>query len=358
VEELAIVMGCAIDRGKNGQRYQVTVEMADLSSGASEGEIKSAILELQGNTIFEAMRNAREMISQKLYFSNCYLIIISDELAREGIMPLIDFFNRDHEGRSTLQISISQEKTAREILMCQPLIHPLASYELAQSIKSNNLSASTTNFVQLYQVVNILADRGKSLALSALDTVENNEELRPHTNGVAILDGDRLKGYLGPDETRYFLMATGQMKSGILAVNATAMEHNNVSLEVLGTSSEIRPVLENGNLSFTLDVNVKANIGDTGSQHNIIGVEGREAFIKNAEIMLNEHVDALIEKMQRSYGTDIFGFGKILSQQEPELWEKLKGHWGSVFQTLEVKVQCKLWLRRSGFTIAPIELEG
>ena len=50
---------------------------------------------------------------KKLYWSHATVIILSKEIASEGILKVIDFYNRDAEAREDIHLVISKEATAK-----------------------------------------------------------------------------------------------------------------------------------------------------------------------------------------------------------------------------------------------------
>ncbi len=97
------------------------------ASGEKSTSVSPLLIETDGLTIFDACRNALERSDKKLYFGACKTIIISEELAREGITTVLDLFRRDAEARSTMDVYISGEETAAAILKLRasptPLFH-------------------------------------------------------------------------------------------------------------------------------------------------------------------------------------------------------------------------------------------
>ncbi len=356
VEDLAIAVGCAIDKGTNGKKYHLTTEIVDLSSGAAKGETKSALIETDGDTVFEAFRNSKNLMSHKLYFSNMSILIISEEVAKDGIADVVDFFTRDHEVRFTMQALVSQEKTAKEILQLKTIDHPIVSFEMSLAIKSNDLTLSSTNYMQLYQIVNTLGSEGESLSLCAVKSVWNDKILVPQINGIALFQKDKLYGYLSPQDTQYFLFATDKVHGGILSASAEKDGEKNVALEIVRSKASIKPVYENGKLSFQISTNTVADYGELETSINIIGVDKREEFIKNTEVLLEDHIKSVVKKVQSNYGVDIFGFGNLLSKQNPKLWKELGPEWETVFKDVDVEVKSKINIVGSGVTIAPIKV--
>ncbi|MGR5976726.1 Ger(x)C family spore germination C-terminal domain-containing protein [Bacillus paranthracis] len=64
-----------------------------------------------------------------------------------------------------------------------------------------------------------------------------------------------------------------------------------------------------------------------------------------------------IKKVQKQYGTDIFGFGEAIHRKYPSEWKGLKKNWSKQFRKVQVSVHTKLTIRRVGLTGPPLQLK-
>lgn len=113
VESLAIVSGMAVDKAENRKDFLITIETVQIQGG-KETPIKSLRIESTGKTVFDAVRHAIKISAKRLYWPHSEVVIISQEVAREGIISVVDWVNRSSELRLTLNILVSKEKTAKE----------------------------------------------------------------------------------------------------------------------------------------------------------------------------------------------------------------------------------------------------
>jgi spore germination protein KC len=90
IDKLAIVAGVAIDREQETNRFLMTTEIIDLKSSGKEVEIKSQKIDTEGETIFDAVRNMIKISAKRLYWSHLKVIIISQDIAKEGVVQVID----------------------------------------------------------------------------------------------------------------------------------------------------------------------------------------------------------------------------------------------------------------------------
>jgi spore germination protein KC len=59
-------------------------------------------------------------------------------------------------------------------------------------------------------------------------------------------------------------------------------------------------------------------------------------------------IESTIQKIQRQFGQDTFGFGEEFHREHPYYWKGIRSDWDTLFPTLEVKVKVKLKIQNTG----------
>ncbi|NLE25841.1 MAG: Ger(x)C family spore germination protein, partial [Clostridiaceae bacterium] len=160
VEQMTIVSGIAIDKTYNGD-YLFTFEAVDLQGINSEKPVKSVLIESEGETFMSAIRNTISKDFPRMYFGHTTVVIMSREIAQDGAIKIIDFILRDAEPRLSINLFVSEEKTAGEILKYKPSLSEILSVELTNMLdEQKNLSKAL--MVPAYKFVNALTAEGVS----------------------------------------------------------------------------------------------------------------------------------------------------------------------------------------------------
>jgi spore germination protein KC len=219
VDTLNIVAGFAIDKGYEGYKYHMTIDIADTSSAGKDKPVVSTFVETEGDTVFDAVRKAMKKTGYRLYWPDCQIGIIGQDVAQESILPIIDFLMRDAEPRMTMELFVSQEKTAKEVLVQKTTTMSISSFEIDKLYELNELYDPVSPYQLLYEDYNTLASEGRALALPTLHLVTNMDTKTAMLNGTAIFDKDRLKGYLTAEDSFYMLFAMDRIKGGVFNVN-------------------------------------------------------------------------------------------------------------------------------------------
>jgi spore germination protein KC len=119
-------------------------------------------------------------------------------------------------------IVVSREKTAKDLLNITGIGHPIVAFEIHQIIKEDHEVTSSTANIDLYNVYNTLIAPGFDLTLAAFHNVINDEEPATEADGIAVFKGERLAGFLSPEESKSFLFAMNQVMGGVLTFSAAS----------------------------------------------------------------------------------------------------------------------------------------
>lgn len=354
VDKLAIVLGMAIDKGEN-DNYLITVEIVNLQTQGKDVSITSKRMQMEGQTIFDALRNTIKISGKRLYFSHIKVLILSKEVAMEGIVKVLDFFSRDSESRLTLHVLVSKEKTAAELLSLQSITSDIRSFELNSMLRSQSALAKSPQ-TNVNDLINSLSGEGVSAILPAVGISINEGTGTSELSGAALVKKNRLLGFLDENETRYYLFIVNKVKGSIVVdKNPSGENEPNISFEVFNSRTKVKPLYNNGKLIMDISLEIDASIGELGTTKKYIDDTGKTKLKKDMEIIIEENIKKLIEKVKYEYDADIFGFGLKVKQNMPNLWRELKDNWDEEFKNLDINVDVKVNIRNTGLMMKSIK---
>lgn len=350
LNKVSIVTGVAIDRNTDNDNYHLTVETIDVSTSGKEGTGTSQLVEGEGKTIFEAIRNAKKRLSKKLYVSDVKVIVISNQIARqEGIKSSLDWFMRDAETRETAIPVISQEKTAKEIFTAGGVDDKIISEELEKIIEGDRETTASTRKIANYQTFNILQSGNETaLVLPAVHCTSNKDKKVVELNGTAVFKEDKLQGYLSPEETSYYLFAVNEIAGGIMTFPLSPEHQDSIALEISKNKTKKSYSYDGNHLKVFLDVNTTAKLGEVNFDIDTLKDNNVEKIKSAANLAFLQNIQAVIKKGQMEFDCDIFGVGTMIHKSDPALWYKLKDNWEQHIQTMEVEVRPKFVIVNTG----------
>ncbi len=126
----------------------------------SLGVINSA----EGETVGDALRNMSLRSPKAIFLGHVEMVIIGEDMARNGIQQVIDFCDRNKEIRYRIDMAVCQG-SALEALESQPEFETLNSVEALKIIRSSSSRSSKTVPANLFQVVYALLTPGKDVAM-------------------------------------------------------------------------------------------------------------------------------------------------------------------------------------------------
>lgn len=342
LDELTIVTGVAIDKKPEEDIYQLTYEIVDLIEPIKEKGPNRKLIESEGKTIFEAVRNAKRRVSNKLYFGHSELIIICEEIARnEDLNVVLDFFTRDSECRETINVVVSQEKTARDIIASEGIGHTVITNEILEILEDDKKITSSILSVELYRLFNIMGAEGKELALPAFHIVQNDGKPTAETNGTAVFKDNKLVGFLSPEESKYFLFIVNEIEGGIFTV-ASSGQRPNISFEIYNNDTNLSFEYKDEKLKIKIKTTTVVFLGEFMRQFAPLDEKELNALEETAEKELEDKIRNVVKKLQTEFGSDIFGFGNMIYKKDFRLWRQLKDNWDEHFKSLDLEVEADI----------------
>lgn len=350
LDQLDIVVGIAIDFDKETNKYKLSYEVADLAEADKKSSINGIIVEAEGNTIFDAARNAKRREADRLFFGSAYIVVISQELAREeGIAPIIEWFLRDAECRETMYVVLSQKETAKEILESSEDGKGIVSVRLQDIISEDNEITASSSSKMLYEIFDTIESPRRSVMLPALNKIQNGDKEIWEINGIAVCKEDKLAGFLSPEESKYALFVEDELKGGILTLSMAGMRTDDISLEISGNKTKKSFSYEQGKVKIRIETDTRVAIAENLARLDVMDVELVKRIEETAARMIEKNAADLIARIQGEFNADLFGFGEMIYKRDLRLWRQLEPSWDVLFPTLEVVVSSKVRVINSAF---------
>lgn len=355
IERLLIVSGFAIDKTASEDEYLLTVEIVDFEMSGKDAKETSRFIEAKGDTIFDAIRNSIDVAGQRLYWAHANVVVVNQDIAREGIAAITDFISRDAEMREEMYVVISKEKTASDILKQDMLLSRPRSVNI-ERILSNQKRVGNSLSCQVYEIEGHLAEEGISISLPALSLKEQDGKKIAAVDGSAIFKSDKLIGFIDSTETKYLLFLKNQIKKGVLPIkegNTTTTD--NISMEIYRSETKLKPVLINKNITMNIDIKPAMAIAEIENSVNYTKGKELKKLKKDTENKIKKNIEDLIKKIQTEYGTDIFGFGITIKRQMPSVWRDAQKNQIDLFKQLKVNVNVDVEIKNSALSSRPIQ---
>ncbi|MDR7001020.1 Ger(x)C family spore germination protein [Neobacillus niacini] len=355
IDRMTIVAGLAIDKGKNS-KYILTAEIVEIGGG-KEFKLTSRQITMEGNTMFDAVRNGISIAGRKLYWGHTKVIILSKKIAREGVIKVLDWITRDSETRADVVLLVSEEKSAKDIFAKSKGIEQLISYELETKLKSQKMLSKALT-MDVWDFINKLEAPGIVAILPTIHlSINRNQKLSPAIIGTAIFKRDKLIGFLNGEETKNLMFILNEVKGGLFITSLpNGKQRTPVSLEIFKSKTSIQPIFKKNKMGFNIQINTTTALDEINGSIKNIDDKTIKQIEHQAEKDLITRVEESIHHVQTSFGVDIFGFGAKLREENPKLWNQVENRWGKeYFKELAINVNAKVHIKGSGILLDSIE---
>lgn len=355
INEKTIASGLAID--KKGKIFITTVEfIAPQSGGGGENtRMIPLIYSTEGNTIFDGIRNLVTKIGKKVFWAHTKVVVISEEIARENIINILDFIVRDAEMRTDNFILISREKTAKEIFLGKDKGHNTLAFHLEDMI-NNQKYIPKFPVVETWKFTKSLAQEGEASILPTVHVIHSQEQIVPDLYGTAIFKKAKMIAWLNGVDTQYLLLIRNELKGGLIDVIDVAGTGTNITLEIIGTNNKMEVINKEEQMVIKLDIKLDVNITEIDKSIDFISKEGREKLKKEAAKSMKNNIEKLVSKAQKEYKADVFHFAGNIKRKFPHKWEEIKYNWEDYFSNLPVYINVNLDIKGSALYSNPIKV--
>lgn len=341
IESLGFVMGVGISKTED-ELYSVVVQVANASALTSENPDPRdvySIIKAEGVTIFDAMRNLSLLAKRRLYIAHVKVLIVDEEVAREGLGKVVSFLVQDMETRLGMNVYISQI-SPEEIFDTPNHLNMIPSTGI--SIITENIGANNKVYVSdLQEALNAVNNPSINFVTSLIEKIPPpSEKELPELklSKIAIFRDDYLKGYLNDYEGQGFSFITNNFFNGLITT-VTPPSNDKIVLEVFESKAEITPGYNDGKVSFDIHLNVKGNIAERLVSEEFTHELDIERVQKDFNQSLAKMLNHSIYNAQQEFKIDYYNLNKYFYRKYPKEFKELKDEWDYVFSNAKITVK-------------------
>lgn len=372
IDQLAFIVAMGVDKEDDLIKLTVQVVVGGGGSGG-EGEGSGApvwITSVTGNSLSEAVFSLHRIISKTPFLSHSYVLILGEDLARDGIAEVLDWVGRDREMRNSLQVAVALG-SAEDIIKVEPKMTQLPA-EYIEALLRLGVETGQIPNAHLLQMRVAYANRpalqimmpliqpqpqedtgggsgGENPAAGAGGSSSSGEEQKPESielKGTAVFRDDKMVGTLDLRESRGVAWLTGQISDTLVTINR---QEGQVTQNVDFAQAKYR--LRESGANFVLEARVTQDgvlkawpLGtDQGITPTIL------AQLENDLVrVIEEEIRAALTKLQKDYNADVLGLGERLRRLDSDLYKSL--NWDEAFPSLQLATDIKASFRRIGLT--------
>lgn len=367
INDIGIAVSLGIDKSDAGYMLTYQVMNPKAISAKSQNESPIVLYTESGKDLFSIIRKITEQSPRKMYHSHVRTIIFGEEIAKEGIKDLLDFFVREHEFRTDFYFLIAKGTTANNVLKVITPLETVSQMEVYHAIERFEKVWAPAKSIRIFELVNRIISDGDNPVMTGVEILDPNDISDSNDNlklsnsaklavkNLGVFKNDKLVGWLTEDESRACNYIEGNVKSTVAYIE---YDHCLVSFEIYKVEAKRKVYLLNGKpaikvgISLTYDINALEGELDLTDQNVIDKVNEK---LEEKLLMLCNNV---MKRAKEDFRTDIFGFGEDIHRAYPKLWKGIKNDWNNEFTELPISFTINAKLNNLGESTKSIFSKG
>ena len=345
ISDLSIVMGVAIeknDKGETGLLTQIVVpENVGLGRGDGPGTGEPYVnIYTDCKYLADGMVRAGNQSDKQIYLSHNLILLLDEEVAREGIYPLLDYFMRNNELRLNVLLFVAENGISEIMDVKSETFQIPATYIASLGVALGQNSDGINKDVLEFMTDMLEKSNGSLVPIVTIDSKSNPKSLK--VTSSAVFKDDKMIGKLSAEEARGIMWLNNHINQGELT---TELEGSVLSAEINSSRTKRKIYIDKDKVSSRVDISteifIKRDINGFIKPDNIGKV--KEAFAQE----IKSEIYASLAKMRDS-GTDVYGFAQDVYREDFKAWERMKDNWDEVYKNLYVDVNIDISMRENG----------
>ncbi|MFZ3372606.1 MAG: Ger(x)C family spore germination protein [Desulfitobacteriaceae bacterium] len=355
-ENLAITTAIGIDMikldGKDIYKLSEIIlrprKLGVSSKGTAGGSEQTyEVLESQGQSLDEAVRNLTAKIPRITFLAHTQVIILGQAVCEENLNEVLDFLTRGSGIRFRSLIFVTKGDTC-EVLQAKPTmeselskeIYGIGSYSKTQSSEVQEITLKNFSEKMITPGLDAWAP---VLEVTITDKLKNENNLK--VNGLALFKAEKLGGWLNKTDTQGIMLADSEDKHGSLTVPVG--DRGQIAYVFNQSSKKVSvQINEEKDISVTIIVKLSGELVESKA-YPLDNLED----IKLAEIALNQAFEEQISsafKQSQESESDILGIGRLVERKDKALWDSIKEQWPKMYSRVEINIKVDSKIMQTG----------
>ena len=356
IDDLSYAVAIGVDVGETA-KYRISLQLTTMESSATESAISDSsqgssggesssnssssdtssnyiIQTMETDSIDSALNIANSYINKTINLSHCKILLVSEEIAKQGVEPLVNSLINKVETRPDCSIIVSKIPADEFDGEKRPKIEDLISkyYDVASNIETGRGYSETIKLNEFYLTLNdtfyqpyaslgttynTTKNTNDKNVSSDLDTqsktlVTNSEKESVEVMGLAVFKKDKLVGSLNANQTLSHQLLTNELDFSTL--NIISPFNPNETLDIYISTfkkPKIKVHIQNSSPFVQINLYVAARIVSFNSYEINLLTEEKLNLIQNTvKSHLESQVYDYLNKTAKEFNSDISGLGR------------------------------------------------
>lgn len=351
INTLAILSATSIDY----QDGEFTVVAQEINPQAPD---KTAVIQApfflytgSGNSLQEAYREITTQSSKFLYSHHLQLLLISENVAKEKLSEILDFYLRNPAIRTEFNVLLYKGDNPLDIITP---INDVSSASILETIETNMKYLGTSKEITFNELVDNYLKIGEEIVLPVVkvnnskedgDTLDNvnSTQIKEsyELDNLAVFKDNKLIGYLDKEETLGYNYLKNNIKNTVLSYECEKDKY--ITLEIVNSGSKINSKKE----KVTIEIEVMGNINESTCSIDLEKENNLKKLQAEMENDFNKRIKGTIDDVVNEYNSDIYGFLDMIYKSDYDYYKKIKND-KDYLKKLDISVKSKINIKSSG----------
>jgi len=360
LNDLAIATAVEVDKIED--EFHLLVQVANpknQNDASSANQPQFVTYKGHGKTIQEAFRSIINESSKKIYGMHIQLLLITENIAKNDLDSMLDFFFRNTEIRKEFYVILDTSNTKDDnLLKTLTPVTNLSSQSILNSLETNSQHMGVTNLLTFNDLMDIYLDTNKELVLPTVYIEGNYEEGEKQENlkttdsnskislgNMAIFKDEKLLGYLTKEQSIAVNILKNEIKDALITHKCDKNKYETEEITLDKTKIDI----DLKKKKVTIDIKGTGYIAEYGCEGNLKDEKTINKIKNNLNTYIETEMLKAITTINTTYNSDIYNFKDMIYKQNPKYFNKIKdNYYEEIFNKLTYEINSNIELQGKG----------
>ncbi|AVM25648.1 Ger(x)C family spore germination protein [Bacillus pumilus] len=344
IEKLSFVRGVGIDEQEN-QGVKLTYQNLVPKMGGTQETGSPDYLNVvsKGRNVLEAVSNVA-LKDQPIYSDHLKIFLFGKNQAEHhDIQATLNHFIRDDEVRRSSYLLVSRDDASKVINQKLKSQQKVPVEHIFETSKNRNFNGKILLPTRIGRASDYF-QMGVSFLVQSVDAIDGELIY----DGAGIIHGKtrKLIGFIPAKDVQSLNWVMDRISGGVVPATYKGFP---ITYEVKKAKTEIEPYLNNGKVSFKINIQTNGKLSeDQYPPENSFD----EQYIKRYERIFSKKIKGRIQKavshMQNEVGVDPIFLSRQFRIKYPDYWEKHRNEWDALFQEADIEYHVKVSILNFG----------
>lgn len=336
INNLVLVTGIGIDY--KDDMYEVSFETLYQDKESSDSSFeKGTIRSGKGKTLGEAFDNVTLSVEKEPYFAHLKVLVISNEVAKNHLNEICDFFLRNNDIRNIFSVVIADESTPEEILNNSDNYFPVASEKINSLLENNVYSNYISKNKYFKNIASNYLSKNKNIALTSIKIEEDNLKL----GDLIVFNSKKPVGKLDDKMSLVLSVLDNKKPSSLFTITYDDNEY--ITLRIYKSKTKVS--IEKN--KFVINNDLMAEIVENSYNIDLDKKSNQNKIESDFSKLIDKEATDLINYLQ-SINSDILGINE-------KYYIKYRKRSNTYFKSSSFKVKTKVQINKKGLTFEVIK---